>query len=1404
MSTVPTAAARRWRGRPVQAALIRAVAFIAPIAASVGFVDLASRVAPAPLSSLWAYLLWWLWLSTAATLVLMGVDWLARRLLPLAALLKLSLIFPDQTPSRFKTAMRAGSIKNLESRMEELRQAGVSPAQSAALLLELIAALNSHDRVTRGHSERVRAYSVLIGEELGLTPEDLDLLNWSALLHDVGKLSVPSAILNKPDKPDEDEWQVLRSHPLFGEKLVEPLRNWLGQWADAVGYHHERWDGRGYPRGVEGKSIPLPGRIVAVADVYDVITSARSYKKAGDARDGREEISRCAGSQFDPTVVRAFLGVSIGRMRLIMGPVSWLSHAPVLSQIPFASVGSAVSGALGVLAVAGSGGLISGAPAVAARAQAPLVAHVAARTHPAAHPHHHVLTRTHVPPAPSAPPPPPAPPSNPTVPSAPPPSTTLPITTSPSAPPPQPPSQSVSVTNAVRDSARVLEGGTVVIDVLANDTNSHDDALDVTLVEAPDKGSATVTHGAVSYSAPRDWAGTLSFEYRAASRVDNASDTAAVTVTVMPVNHAPSFVAGGDQTVLEDSNAHSVTAWATQVSPGPANESGQKVSFNVANDDHGLFTEQPSISPDGTLTYTPAPNANGVAHVTASLQDDGGIANGGVDESAPQTFTITVSPVNDAPSFAAGANQAVLEDSGSHSVTAWASQITPGPANESGQKVSFDVANDDHGLFSRQPAVSSGGTLTYAPAPDANGTAHVTVTAHDDGGTANGGVDASAAQSFTITVTPVNDAPSFVAGNDQTVLEDSGSQSITGWATQISAGPADEWAQIVDFQTTGNTNPALFSALPVVDPSTGSLAFTPAANASGTATISIVLHDDGGTANGGVDASAAQSFTITVSPVNDAPSFVAGNDQTVLEDSGSQSIPGWATAISAGPPDESGQTVTFNVQNDNQSLFSAQPAVSSGGTLTYTSAPDANGTAHVTVTAHDDGGTANGGVDTSAPQTFTITVTPVNDAPSFVVGSDPIALDDNGAQSIAGWATQISRGPVDESAQVLDFQTTGDTNPSLFSVTPTVDPATGTLSFTPAANAAGTATITLVLHDNGGTANGGVDTSGSQSFTITAVADPTPAPDSFQGWTGSDVVGNLLTNDTDPQGSPLTLHSAPASGPANGTLTLNSSDGTFDYVPNPGFTGTDSFTYTVENAYHATATAQVTITISAPAGVSTSLVAAVNSKDSTFPYHVVTASFTPVNGATYLVFAGRASSAGDSATLVTTGSLDLPSAPMDGAIGADGVTRGWVWVVHGILGGLSSTVTVTFANPNSKTVASDVLEVVQVGGSGIDHDTAGNGLVSSSAATVSLTSPGLNDSELAFLYVNGDIASDPGWKTSGIATLSGSLLHSPDGTSGFGALIGYAPQALASATTNSKFPAKNGNSYVYVAVDLLP
>src|SRR5439155_18342150 len=127
------------------------------------------------------------------------------------------------------------------------------------------------------------------------------------------------------------------------------------------------------------------------------------------------------------------------------------------------------------------------------------------------------------------------------------------------------------------------------------------------------------------------------------------------------------------------------------------------------------------------------------------------------------------------------------------------------------------------------------------------------------------------------------------------------------------------------------------------------------------------------------------TVNLTITAVNDAPSFTAGSGQTVLEDSGAQSV-SWATGISTGPSDESGQALTFHVSNSNSNLFSVQPAISSGGTLTYTLATNANGSATVTVYLTDNGGTANGGNDTSTTNTFSITVTAVNDAPSFSKG----------------------------------------------------------------------------------------------------------------------------------------------------------------------------------------------------------------------------------------------------------------------------------------------------------------------------------------------------------------------------------------------------------------------------------
>src|SRR5262249_50959858 len=177
--------------------------------------------------------------------------------------------------------------------------------------------------------------------------------------------------------------------------------------------------------------------------------------------------------------------------------------------------------------------------------------------------------------------------------------------------------------------------------------------------------------------------------------------------------------------------------------------------------------------------------------------------------------------------------------------------------------------------------------------------------------------------------------------------------------------------------------------------------FTPAANANGSATITLRAHDDGGTANGGNDTSAPQTVVINVTAVNDAPSFTAGADQSFAEDTGAHTINPWATGISAGPANESAQTVSFVITNNtNPGLFSSAPAVSAAGVLSFTSAPDQNGTATITLRITDNGGTASGGVDQSATQSFAIAITAVNDPP--VVTNKTATAQANMKLSIGG------------------------------------------------------------------------------------------------------------------------------------------------------------------------------------------------------------------------------------------------------------------------------------------------------------------------------------------------------------------------------------------------------------------
>ncbi|HEY8448970.1 MAG TPA: HD-GYP domain-containing protein [Bacillota bacterium] len=170
---------------------------------------------------------------------------------------------------------------------------------------ELVAATERHDPHTAGHTYRVARLAVRLGEEMGLQPEHLRALAQGAMLHDIGKIRVPREVLNKPGPLSEAEYQLVQQHPEHGYQIARLLGT-LSDELDVIRYHHERWDGRGYPKGLKGEQIPLLARILSVADVYDALTSARPYREAWPEDQALAYIRAEAGKQFDPSCVAAW------------------------------------------------------------------------------------------------------------------------------------------------------------------------------------------------------------------------------------------------------------------------------------------------------------------------------------------------------------------------------------------------------------------------------------------------------------------------------------------------------------------------------------------------------------------------------------------------------------------------------------------------------------------------------------------------------------------------------------------------------------------------------------------------------------------------------------------------------------------------------------------------------------------------------------------------------------------------------------------------------------------------------------------------------------------------------------------------------------------------------------------
>lgn len=196
----------------------------------------------------------------------------------------------------------------VRDRTQQLEAAHVETLERLARAVEF------RDDVTGQHTQRVGEYSGALAAALGLHPLQVELIRMASPLHDLGKLAVPDAILLKPDRLTDEEFAVIRTHTTVGARLLAHGRSELVQLAESIALtHHERWDGRGYPRGIAGEDIPLAARIVSVTDVFDALVNERPYKQAWTAADALAEIDRQKGKQFDPQVADAFIGLILSR-----------------------------------------------------------------------------------------------------------------------------------------------------------------------------------------------------------------------------------------------------------------------------------------------------------------------------------------------------------------------------------------------------------------------------------------------------------------------------------------------------------------------------------------------------------------------------------------------------------------------------------------------------------------------------------------------------------------------------------------------------------------------------------------------------------------------------------------------------------------------------------------------------------------------------------------------------------------------------------------------------------------------------------------------------------------------------------------------------------------------------------
>jgi VCBS repeat-containing protein len=653
---------------------------------------------------------------------------------------------------------------------------------------------------------------------------------------------------------------------------------------------------------------------------------------------------------------------------------------------------------------------------------------------------------------------------------------------------------------------------------------------------------------------------------------DRRSRTGRVEFVINPVNDAPVFtIASTTVAVLEDSGAVSLAGFATNIGAGPAAAddelADQTIEFTVTplSVPTGLFVAPPTISDNGTLSFTTVADAVGTATFTVVLTDSGSsdAGRGDVNTTAPVTITIHVRPVNDAPRL----NSAVI-----------GTGLTSGPNEawsvDSNGVITYTMPEDNtQSVGNNTPFVID--VVRSASAANRVGLLDVfTVGPNNETGSGLGG-----SQTLRILSVPATTEK----GGVLTVL----ARNAAGFITRIGYVPAANYNSAID----GND-----SFTYVIEDDSLNLGETWDLTASR-------LVEDRKTREGRVE--------FLINALNDAPQFAGADDVTVNEDStttanvGESVIPGFVTSVFAGPVGASderavvgGQAVSFELTaaaGNPTGLFSVAPTVDATGTLRFRTAANANGVATFTIVAVDTGSsTAPLQTNRSQPVTFVINVNRVNDPPSFVAGTSVSVAEDSGAfTSQTPFATQIVPGPANEIAdgQTVSFVVTvPQASRSLFAVQPTINSA-GFLSFTPAANAVGSVVVSVAAVDSLNASSPAVNV----TITIREVND-TPVASDFVIDSDEDnailvtreqflelALDPDLTTNT---GETLDIELTQGLSTSGATLSLDS-DGNVLYDPRgataiqalrPGQTLTDRFTYRLSDLANATS-ALATVTI---------------------------------------------------------------------------------------------------------------------------------------------------------------------------------------------------------------------------------